>query len=105
MAFEYEIVIIIAVNKVYQEYVTPLHVCVCRWTKGNLNLFAACIRYIVASSPVETPSRRFVVACRGLILFQICYEYNVRRLNIILIIGHLRDTDIRQCRIYTITQI
>ena len=28
----------------------------------NLNLFAACICYIVASSSVETPSRRFVFA-------------------------------------------
>ena len=31
------------------------------------------------------------------ILFQICYEYKVRRMNNILIIGNLRDTDIRQC--------
>ena len=31
------------------------------------------------------------------ILFQICYEYKVCRLNNILIIGNLRDTDIRQC--------
>ena len=30
-------------------------------------------------------------------MFQICYEYKVRRLNNILIIGNLRDTDIRQC--------
>ena len=29
--------------------------------------------------------------------FQICYEYKARRLNNILIIGHLGDTDIRQC--------
>ena len=28
----------------------------------NLNLFAACICYIVASSSVEAPSRRFVFA-------------------------------------------
>ena len=31
------------------------------------------------------------------ILFQICYEYKVRRLNNILIVGNLRDADIRQC--------
>ena len=42
----------------------------------NLNLFAACICYIVASSSVETTSRS---------------------LNNILIVGNLRDADIRQC--------
>ena len=60
----------------------------------NLNLFAACICYIVASSPVETTSEG---SCLQAILFQICYEYQFRRLNNILIIGHLHDTDIRQC--------
>ena len=40
----------------------------------NLNLFAACICYIVASSSVETPSRRFVFVCN---FFQICYEYKL----------------------------
>ena len=60
----------------------------------NLNLFAACICYIVASSSVETTSRSFVFVG---ILFQVCYEYKVRRLNNILIVGNLRDTDIRQC--------
>ena len=60
----------------------------------NFNLFAACICYIVASSSVETPKQG---SCLQANFFQICYEYKVRRLNNILIIGHLRDTDIRQC--------
>ena len=38
-----------------------------------------------------------VRVCSPGILFQICYEYKVRRLNNILIIGNPRDTDIRQC--------
>ena len=40
----------------------------------NLNIFAVCICYIVASSSVETPSRRFVFAGN---FFQICYEYKL----------------------------
>ena len=64
--------------------------------RDNLNVFAACICYIVATSFLET-TRRFVFAG---IFFQNCYEYKVRRLNNISIIGHLRDTDIRQCIIY-----
>ena len=53
----------------------------------NLNLFAMCIKlcYIVATSSVETTSRRFAFAG---ILFQICYAYKVRRVNNILIVGH-----------------
>ena len=35
-------------------------------------------------------------SCLQGILFQICYENKVRRVNNILIIGHPRDTDIRQ---------
>ena len=52
----------------------------------NLNLFAACICYTVASSSVETASRGFMFA--GFFFLQ------VRMLNNILIIGHLCDTDI-----------
>ena len=37
------------------------------------------------------------VSCLLGILFQICYEYKVRRLNNILIVSNLRDVDIRQC--------
>ena len=52
----------------------------------NLNLFAVCICYIVASSSVETVSRRFVFVSNflsGLLRIQMC------RLNNILIkIGH-----------------
>ena len=40
----------------------------------NLNLFAACICYIVESSSVEAPSIGFVFAGN---FFQICYEYKV----------------------------
>ena len=36
-------------------------------------------------------------SCLQAILFQICYEYKFRRFNNILIIDHVRDTDIRQC--------
>ena len=43
-------------------------------------------------------------SCLQAILFQIYYEYNVCRLNNILSIGHLRDTDIRQC-IYNHTHL
>ena len=60
----------------------------------NLNLFAACICYIVATCFLE--QHREGALLQG-ILFQICYEYKVRRLNNILIIGNPRDTDIRQC--------
>ena len=60
----------------------------------NLNLFAACICYIVASSSVETTSRSFVIVGN---YFSYFYEYKVRRLNNILIVGNLRDADIRQC--------
>ena len=59
----------------------------------NLNLFAACICYTVASSSVETAWRRFVwfqAIFSGLLRIQ------ARKLNNILIIGHLRDTDVRQ---------
>ena len=50
--------------------------------------------YIVATSFLE--QHREGGRLEG-ILFQICYEYKVRRLNNILIIGNARDTDIRQC--------
>ena len=60
----------------------------------NLNLFAACICYIVATSFLEQHREG---ARLQRILFQICYEYKVCRLNNILIIGNPRDTDIRQC--------
>ena len=63
-------------------------------TKVNLNLFAVCICYIVATSFLE---QHPVGSSWQVIMFQICYEYKVRRLNNILIIGNLRDTDIRQC--------
>ena len=55
---------------------------------------AACICYIVATSFLEQHGEG--VRLQG-ILFQICYEYKVCRLNNILIIGNPRDTDIRQC--------
>ena len=60
----------------------------------NLNLFAACICYIVASSSVETTSRSFVFvgnSCSDLLRIQSSFLKNI------LIIGNLRDTDIRQC--------
>ena len=61
----------------------------------NLNLFAAGICYNILEHPflnnIEKSAR-----LQG-ILFQICYEYKVRKLNNILIIGNPRDTDIRQC--------
>ena len=60
----------------------------------NLNLFAACICYTVASSSVETPSRRLMFAGN---FFSDLLPIQAHRLNHILIIGHLRDTDIRQC--------
>ena len=50
--------------------------------------------YIVATSFLE--QHREGARLEG-ILFQICYEYKVRWLNNILIIGNPRDTDIRQC--------
>ena len=60
----------------------------------NLNLFAACICYIVASSSVETTSRSFVVVGNS---FSDLLRIQSSFLNNILIIGNLRDTDIRQC--------
>ena len=57
----------------------------------NLNLFAGCICYVVATSFHE--QYREGARLQG-ILFQICYEYKIRRLNNILIIGNPRDTDI-----------
>ena len=63
----------------------------------NLNLFAACICDIVASSSVETTSRSFMFVGKffpDLLRIQISFLKNI------LIIGNLRDTDIRQC-IYT----
>ena len=61
----------------------------------NLNLFAACIHVTLLQHPLLKQEK--VRVCREL-FFQICYEYKVRRVNNILIIGHLRDTDIiRQC--------
>ena len=67
---------------------------------GGRILFAACICYIVATSSVETTSRRFVFAG---ILFQICYAYKVRRVNNILIIG--QPVTLILDNVYTITQI
>ena len=51
----------------------------------HLNLFAACICYIVAN-PLLKQHREG--SCLQGILFQICYAYKVRRVNNILIIGH-----------------
>ena len=62
--------------------------------KGLISIYlqrALC--YIVATSFLE--QHREGARLQG-ILFQICYEYKVRRLNNILIIGNPRDTDIRQ---------
>ena len=56
----------------------------------NLKLFAACICYIVASSSLKHHRDG---SCLQAIVFQISYEYKVRRLYNILIIGHLRGTD------------
>ena len=53
--------------------------------KVNLNLFAACICYIVASSSVETTSRRFVFAGN---YFSDLLRIHFRRVNNILIISH-----------------
>ena len=50
----------------------------------NLNLFATCICYIVATSSVETTSRRFVFAGNSFSDL----KYKVCRVNNILIIGH-----------------
>ena len=58
----------------------------------NLNLFAACICYIVASSSVETTSRSFVFVGNSF-----SDLLRMQRLNNILIVGNLRDADIRQC--------
>ena len=60
----------------------------------SIYLQGACICYIVATSFLE--QHREGAHLQG-ILFQICYEYKVCRLNNILIFGHPRDTDIRQC--------
>ena len=61
----------------------------------NLNLFAACmICYIVASSSVETTSRSFVFVGNS---FSDLLRIQSSFLKNILIIGNLRDTDIRQC--------
>ena len=60
----------------------------------NLNLFAACICYIVASSSVETTSRSFTFVGNS---FSDLLRIQSSFLKNILIIGNLRDTDIRQC--------
>ena len=67
----------------------------------NLNLFAVYI-----CTWLHNPLLKYHQegSCLQAILFQICYEYNVRRLNNILINGHLHDTDIRLCIYCTITQ-
>ena len=63
----------------------------------NLNLFAACMLH----HPLLKHHREG--SCLQAILVQICYEYKVCRLNI-LILSHLCDTDIRQC-IYNHTHL
>ena len=69
----------------------------------NLNIFDTCICYIVASYSVETPSRMFVFAGNS---FSDLSRIQARRLTI-LIAGHFRDNDIRQCihNVHTITHI
>ena len=52
----------------------------------NLNLFAACIYVTLLQHPFLKQHREGA-RLQG-ILFQICYEYKVRRVNNILIIGH-----------------
>ena len=59
----------------------------------NLNLFAACICYIVASSSVETTSRSFVFVGN---FFPDLLRIQSSFLKNILMIGNLHDTDIRQ---------
>ena len=67
--------------------------------EGLISIYLQCA-YIVETSFLE--QNREGARLQG-ILFQICYEYKVRRLNNILIIGNPRDTDIRQCTFPTIT--
>ena len=60
----------------------------------NLNIFAACIMLhcTLLHHPLLKYHREEVFV--GKIIFQICYEYNVCKLNNILISSHLRDTNI-----------
>ena len=63
MAVEHELVIIIAVSKCTKGSMSPRDMSVfAGGRRVNLNLFATCICYIVATSSVETTSRRFVFA-------------------------------------------
>ena len=83
-------------HNVVHNPMTRLCLPVDRGRRVNLNLFAACICYIVATSFHE--QHREGAHLQGIFFFQICYEYKDRRLNNILIIGNPRDTDInRQC--------
>ena len=52
----------------------------------NLKLFATCMYVTLLHHPLLKHNREG--SCLQGILFQICYEYTVRRLNNILIIGH-----------------
>ena len=63
--------------------------------EGLISIYLQCaLCYIVATSFRE--QHREGARLQG-ILFQFCYEYKIRRLNNILIIGNPRHTDIRQC--------
>ena len=94
MAVEYEIVIIMAVNRVYQGYYTVCHSVTCLCLPADEWLISIYLRraYVtLLHHPLLKHHREG--SCLQAILFQICYEYKVRRFNNILIIGHLRDTD------------
>ena len=79
-----------------------IHVCVCRWTKGLSQSICGVYNMLLLHHHLLKHHREG--SCLQAILFQICYEYKVRRLNNILIIGHLRATDISQC-IYNHTHL
>ena len=54
----------------------------------NLKLFATCMLLYVTLLHHPLLKHHREGSCLQAILFQICYEYTVRRLNNILIIGH-----------------
>ena len=79
-------------------------------SRVNLNLFAAFYCYIVATSSVETTSRRFVFAGNSfsdLLRIQLQSLYPVNNIFLNFNYRSPRDTDIRQCikKLYTTTQI
>ena len=88
MAVEYEIVIIIAVCHSMTYLCLPVD-------EGLISIYLRHAYVTLLHHPLLKHYREG--SCLQAILFQICYECKVCRVNNILIIGHLRDTDIRQC--------